>query len=147
MTDFYVNIYNICFQCYKYEVFELSPPSHSVKRGKCRLCPCMWPPRDHTVSLLQDQCQSSSRSKGKAAFIPLLASVLGVHDLRNIRPAMGTKFWAIIQEMALVAVMTHIPPPWIIKPLPVLFIHLPFRSLFLRAVRSGLSTPYVQRLI
>lgn len=64
---------------------------------------CLNPPRfkrgqpvSMHVSPLQDQCHSSSRSKGKSSFIPLLATVLRVHDLWNIRGVGYTKYLILI---------------------------------------------------
>lgn len=65
----------IRFLCFAFEVAdklveacELLPPFHTAKRGKCSLSPCMRSLGDDTVSLLQDQCHSSSRGEGEGCF-------------------------------------------------------------------------------
>lgn len=97
---------------------------HKLKREKCSPALCMWPLRDDSVFLQQDQCHSSSRSKAKAAFTPLLASALefttcvasATHHRKQISG------WEVSRWRGLVALMllkTHIPPLWIIYKLQI----------------------------
>lgn len=94
--------------------------SYNIKGGN----PCMWSLRADTVSLLHDQRHSRSRGKGKAAFTPLSASALRVHDLWGIRHLpQEPRFCVIIQEMTtmggsmMVMLMTRISLLWIIQKL------------------------------